>query len=76
MTDFMASEREYIRRDVADGFQLRTWRTGPRKDQPKLPPAAKSLLDRGMMRLDGIAKLTDAETCANSRKTLASHHAA
>jgi hypothetical protein len=67
MTDFTASEREYIRREldqffgtlpaVADGFQLRTWRTGPRKDQPKLPPAAKSLLDHGMMRLDQHGRL-------------------
>jgi hypothetical protein len=25
---------------------------GPQKDQPKLPPAAKSLIDRDLMRLD------------------------
>ena len=57
-----AGEREYIRRElnsffgtlpsVAEGFQLRTWRGGPLKGQPKLPPAAKSLVDRGLMRLD------------------------
>ena len=55
-------EREYIRRELdqffgtlptaAEGFQLRIWRGGPQKGQPKLPPAAKSLVDRGLMRLD------------------------
>jgi len=57
-----SGEREYIRREldrffstlpsVAEGFALRIWRGGARKGQPKLPPAAKSLLDRGLMRLD------------------------
>ena len=57
-----SGEREYIRREldsffgtlpsVAEGFQLRTWRGGPLKDQPKLPPAAKSPVGRGLMRLD------------------------
>ena len=37
---------------VAEGFQLKTWRGGPHAGQPKLPPAAQSLLDRGLMRLD------------------------
>jgi hypothetical protein len=55
-------ERDYIRGEldlvfstlptVAEGFQLRTWRGGPQAGKPKLPPAAKSLLDRGLMRLD------------------------
>ena len=55
-------EREYIRREldqffgtlptVAEGFQLRTWRGGPQKGQPKLPPPAKSLVERGLMRLE------------------------
>jgi hypothetical protein len=59
---FTPGEREYIRREldqffsflpsVAGGFALRTWRGGPQKDQPKLPPAAKSLIDRDLMRLD------------------------
>jgi hypothetical protein len=59
---FSAGERDYIRREldmffstfptVADGFMLKTWRGGPRAGQPKLPPAAKSLLERGLMRLD------------------------
>lgn len=55
-------ERDYIRREldvyfttlpsVAEGFQLRVWRGGPQAGQPKLPPAAKSLIERGLMRLD------------------------
>jgi hypothetical protein len=59
---FTLGEREYIRREldqffsffpsVAGGFALRTWRGGPHKDQPKLPPAAKSLIDRDLMCLD------------------------
>src|ERR1700688_5249240 len=54
-------ERDYIRREldmffstyptVAEGFQLKTWRGGSQAGQPKLPPAAQSLLDRGLMRL-------------------------
>jgi hypothetical protein len=31
---------------------LKTWRGGPQAGQPKIPPAAKGLLDRGLMRLD------------------------
>jgi hypothetical protein len=59
---FTPAEREYIRREldmffstfptVAEGFQLKTWRGGPQAGQPKLSPAAKSLLERGLMRLD------------------------
>ncbi len=58
---FTPSEREYVRREldqffstlpsVADGVQLRTWRGGPQAGQPKVPRAAKGLLDRGLMRL-------------------------
>lgn len=57
-----AGEREYIRREldqffstfpsVAEGFALRTWRGGPQQGRPKLPPPAKGLVDRGLMRLD------------------------
>jgi hypothetical protein len=60
-------EREYIRRGldqffgtfpaVADGFQLKTWRGGPQKGQVKLPPPAKTLIERGLMRLDQATKL-------------------
>jgi len=55
-------ERSYIRREldlvfttlptVAEGFQLKTWRTGPRQGQPKLPPAAVTLVERRLMRVD------------------------
>ncbi|HTU52382.1 MAG TPA: hypothetical protein VMF62_00295 [Acetobacteraceae bacterium] len=59
-------ERDYIRREldlyfttlptVAEGFRLRVWRTGPQAGQPKLPPAAKSLVERGMMRLNADSR--------------------
>src|ERR1700730_10468922 len=55
-------ERDYIRREldiffstyptVAEGFQLKTGRGGSQAGHPKLPPPARSLLDRGLMRLD------------------------
>jgi hypothetical protein len=58
---FTANERTYIRREfhqffstfptVAEGFQLKTWRAGPKQGQPKLSPAAESLVERGLMRL-------------------------
>ena len=57
---FTPSEREYTRREldwffstllnVADGFQLRTWRGGAQAGQPKVPLVAKGLLKRGLMR--------------------------
>jgi hypothetical protein len=56
---FTAQERDYIRREldmffgtlpsVADGFQLRTWRGGPLAGQPKVPPALRTMIDRGLM---------------------------
>jgi hypothetical protein len=59
---FTPAERDYIRREldmifstfptVAEGFQLKMWRGGAQAGQPKLPAAAKSLLERGLMRLD------------------------
>jgi hypothetical protein len=62
VTGFTPGERDYIRREldmffstfptVADGFQLKTWRGGPEAGKPKLSPAAKGLLERGLMRLD------------------------
>lgn len=55
-------ERSYIRREldlvfttlptVAEGFQLKVWRTGPREGQPKLPPSAVTLVERRLMRVD------------------------
>jgi hypothetical protein len=59
---FTAGERDYIRREldiffstlpsVAEGFHLKTWRGGPDSGKPKLPPTAKGLIARGLMRLD------------------------
>jgi 2-hydroxychromene-2-carboxylate isomerase len=59
---FTSSERDYIRRQldrffstlptVADGFHLKTLRGGPEAGKPKLPPVAKGLVERGLMRLD------------------------
>jgi hypothetical protein len=58
---FTARERAYIRGEldmffstlptVAEGFQLKTWRSGPDAGKPKLSPAAKGLVGRGLMRL-------------------------
>jgi 2-hydroxychromene-2-carboxylate isomerase len=31
---------------------LKTWRGGPNSGQPKVPPAAQGLLERGLLRLD------------------------
>jgi hypothetical protein len=65
---FTASERMYIRREldqffstlptVAEGFQLKTWRTDPKHGQTKLSSAAESLVERGLMRLDVMLHLT------------------
>jgi hypothetical protein len=59
---FTAGERDYIRREldiffstlpsVAEGFHLKTWRGGPDAGKPRLPPTAKGLIARGLMRLD------------------------
>ena len=66
-TAFTPKEREYIRREldmffssyptVAEGFQLKIWRGGPQAGQRKLPPAAKTLLERGLMRLDTTSRI-------------------
>ncbi len=42
---------------VAEGFQLKTWRGGPEAGKPKVPPVARSLIDRGLMRLDTSERL-------------------
>jgi hypothetical protein len=67
VTGFTTGEREYIRRgldmffstypSVAEGFHLKTWRGGPQAGQPKIPPTAKGLLERGLMRLDTSGRL-------------------
>lgn len=56
---FTAQERDLIRRELcqhfgqdpraADGFLLRTWRSGPQAGQPKLPLAVQSMLERGLV---------------------------
>src|SRR5215207_8231902 len=56
---FTAPERELIRREMglrfgqhprlAEGLFLRTWRAGPHKGKPKLPPAVRSMLERGLV---------------------------
>jgi hypothetical protein len=58
---FGAAERELIRREMgvrfgqppslADGLFLRSWRGGPHKGEPKLPPAVRSMLERGLVEL-------------------------
>jgi hypothetical protein len=65
--DLTPIERAYIRSQldrffstfptVAEGFQLKVWRGGPHAKEPKLPPAAKSLIERGLMRLDTSRRL-------------------
>ena len=64
---FTPIERAYIRSQldrffstfptVAEGFQLKVWRGGPQARQPKLPPAAKSLIERGLMHLNTSPRL-------------------
>jgi len=56
---FTPAEREFIRRAfgqhfgsfplIADGVFLRTWRGGPQLGEPKLPPAVKTMLQRGLV---------------------------
>jgi hypothetical protein len=60
-TSFTTPERELIRREfcqhfgsyplVAEGIFLRTWRGGPQAGEPKLPPAVRSMLERGLVEL-------------------------
>src|SRR6187455_2658611 len=56
---FTTRERALIRHEMgqhfgqyprlADGIMLRTWRTGERKGEPKIPPAIASMLARGLV---------------------------
>ena len=58
---FTAPERELMRREMgvrfgqhpspANGLLLRTWRGGPHKAEPKVPPAVRSMLERGPVEL-------------------------
>jgi hypothetical protein len=55
---FTASERDLIRHEMgthfsqypslADGIFLRTWRSGPQKNEPKIPAAVRTMMDRGL----------------------------
>jgi hypothetical protein len=58
---FTTAERDLIRREMglhfgqypslAEGLLLRSWRGGPQKGEPKLPPAVRSMLERGLVEL-------------------------
>ena len=58
---FTASERDLIRHEMgmhfgqyprlADGIFLRTWRGGPQKNQPKIPPAVRTMMDRELVEI-------------------------
>ena len=58
---FTAPERDLLRRElcrhfgqdpsIADGIFLRTWRGGERRNQPKIPPAVQTMLERGLVEL-------------------------
>jgi hypothetical protein len=62
---FTSHERALIRREfsqhfgsfpsLAEGIFLRTWRGGPQAGEPKLPPAVRTMLERGLVevRQDG-----------------------
>jgi hypothetical protein len=62
LDNFDAAERAYIRRELdevlstlpaaADGFMVRTRKTGANAGNPKIPPAGQSLVERGLMRLE------------------------
>ena len=58
---FTAEERELLRRELgtrfgqppslADGLFLRTWRGGEHKGEPKIPPAVRSMRERGLVEI-------------------------
>ena len=58
---FTAPERELIRREMglhfgqypslAEGLFLRSWRGGPNKGAPKIPPAVQSMLECGLVEI-------------------------
>jgi hypothetical protein len=80
--EFTPSERSYIRREldlffttlptVAEGFPLKIWKTGVQAGQPKLPPAAKTLVERGLMRLDATGHPPRLYFTANGKAALRS----
>src|SRR3954469_24927564 len=58
---FSAAERELIRRELdlyfgqhpslAEGLFLRSWRGGPNRGEPKIPPPVRSMLERGLVEI-------------------------
>ena len=58
---FTVAERAWLRQElgvhfgapaqIADGLFLRTWKSGPEKGKPKLPPAAQSMLERDLIEI-------------------------
>src|SRR3712207_3551295 len=61
---FTAQERDLIRREMgmrfgqlpslADGLFLRTWRGGEHRGEPKIPPAVRTMLERGLEVSHGV----------------------
>lgn len=60
-SSFTTPERELIRREMgqrfgsfpclAEGIWLRTWRTGERKGELKIPHAIQTMMDRGLVEI-------------------------
>ena len=76
---FTPAERAWLRQElgvhfgapshIADGIFVRSWKSGPEKGKPKLPPAAQSMLARGLIeirpaRIGYAAFLTDSGLAA------------
>ena len=67
---FTTLERDLIRREfcqhfgsyplVAEGIFLRTWRGGPQAGEPKLPPAVRTMLERGLLEVQRDGRLVRA----------------
>jgi hypothetical protein len=63
---FTAPERDLLRRElcrhfgedplVADGIFLRSWRGGERRNQPKIPPAVQTMLERGLVEVRSTSR--------------------
>ena len=61
-TPFTTAERALLRFEflvrfgqaprLADGMWLRTWRGGPQAGQPKVSPAVRSMLERGLVTIE------------------------
>ena len=63
---FTAAKRELLRRElcrhfgadpsIADGIFLRTWRGGEKRNQPKIPPAVQTMLERGLVEVHSTSR--------------------